>query len=277
MNHDAETRTEIHNAPLLQVEKLQLAYSSLSILPFKAKPTPIIEDVSFILKTGETFALLGRTGAGKSSILQSILGFLRPLSGRILVMGVDIWRCSARYLRILRPLIQPIFQDPTSALNPSLTVGQAIQDGLRLLKLTRSQTQDRLRELFTAVQLDPSLAGYYPTQLSVGQQQRIVLARALAPRPRLLLLDEPFSALDAVTTQQIIELLWSLRKKYNLSWLLVTHDLRIARLLAATGAVLHQGRIIETGALDALLNVPSHPFTRQLVAACFNTPEGQNG
>ncbi len=253
--------------PILQVENLTLGYRRSAWFGTSSRQQLIIRDISFAIQPNETVALVGQSGVGKTSIANSILRFLKPWHGNIYFLGQNIWQIPASRFRLIRPRLQPIFQDSATALNPMMTIDQAIMDGMKHLKLSHAEAQQRLNELLQMVELEPALCNHYPRQLSGGQRQRVVIARALATEPSLLILDEPLSALDLVTAVQIIDLLRSMRQRLNLSCLLITHDLMLAQQLADRIIVLKDGVVIDSGPTQQILTNPSHHFTRQLIHA----------
>jgi ABC-type glutathione transport system ATPase component len=265
VKHKDNDLINLSTDPILQVQELTVGYPNPSRFFSSAPKRAIVRNVSFDLWAGQTLALLGPTGAGKSSILLSILRLLKPIQGNITFLGTNLWQAKSRRIRALRPLMQPIFQDPSTALNPTMTIGAAITEGLKLSLQQSPQIEKQLTELLNAVELEADIAHYYPAQLSVGQLQRAIIARALASRPLLLLIDEPFSALDWLTTVQLIGLLKRLQQNFKLGWILVTHDLKIARLLTERALVIHNGRVVESNSISNILTTPLHPFTKQLV------------
>lgn len=258
---------QLSTNPILQVENLTLGYRRSTWFGASSRQQLIIRDVSFAIQPNETIALVGQSGVGKTSIANSILRFLKPWHGNIYFLGQNIWQIPASQFRLIRPRLQPIFQDSATALNPMMTIGRAIMDGMKHLKLSRAEAQQRVIELMQMVKLEPALSNHYPRQLSGGQRQRVVIARALAAEPLLLILDEPLSALDLITAVQIIDLLRTMRQRLNLSCLLITHDLMLAQQLADRIVVLKDGIVIDSGPTQHILINPSHHFTRQLIHA----------
>jgi ABC-type glutathione transport system ATPase component len=256
--------------PLLDVRDLTVRY------PARGRRTPpvlAVDQVSFTVRHGETLALVGGSGSGKSSIAAAVLMLRRPESGSVLFDGQELTGLDERALRRLRPALQPVFQDPYGSLSPRLRVYDTIAEPLRVHGRWDPLTGPaRVRELLDLVRLDGSLARRRSHELSGGQCQRVGIARALACDPRLLVLDEPVSALDPSVRAGIVNLLADLRDELGLSQLFIAHDLALVRHVARHQvAVLHQGRIVETGPADRVLGVPAHPYTRELLtAACIN-------
>jgi peptide/nickel transport system ATP-binding protein len=203
-----------------------------------------VDRVSFGLAGGESLGLVGESGSGKTTLLRLMLGLERPTRGRVVYRGVS-----------LRRDVQIVFQDPVGALDPRMTVAGIVLE----------PRQQRLHELLDAVGLPRTAAGRYPHEFSGGQRQRIAIARALAPRPRVLLADEPVSALDVSVRAQILNLLEDLRQAFELSLVLVSHDLSVVRHMCERVLVMHRGRIVEEGATRELFSNPRDPYTRRLL------------
>lgn len=234
----------------------------------------VLHDVSLSLAPGETVGLVGESGAGKTSVLRLLLGLATPTSGRALFDGAPLRVGDRAQMRSLRRAVQPVYQDPFSSLDPRMTVGQSIAEPLRSLGITRdrSRIDARVGELLTAVDLDVDAASRYPDAFSGGQRQRIAIARALAPRPRLLLADEPVSALDTSVRMHVIELFQRLAAEQGIGMLLVSHDLTIVSALCERMTVLRAGRVVEEGPTSQLLTSPRDEYTAQLVAAVPRLP-----
>lgn len=249
----------------LELEHVDFAY---------ARGADVLHDVSLSLAPGETVGLVGESGAGKTSVLRLLLGLAAPTSGRALFDGEPLRAGDRTQMRSLRRAVQPVYQDPFSSLDPRMTVGQSIAEPLRSLGITRdrSRIDARVAELLTAVDLDVDAASRYPDAFSGGQRQRIAIARALAPRPRLLLADEPVSALDTSVRMHVIELFQRLGAEQGIGMLLVSHDLTIVAALCERMTVLRAGRVVEEGPTTRLLTSPSDAYTAQLVAAVPRLP-----
>ena len=236
----------------------------------------VVDRVSFSIDPGETLGLVGESGSGKTTLARMILGLAAPTSGSIRVHGVDLARATRAEMRALRRQMQPVFQDPYAALNPRMKVLDILTEPFAIhgeaagVDRSRAARRTRAIELLVEVGLDESALSRYPHQFSGGQRQRINIARALALRPSLLILDEPVSALDVSVGAQIINLLRTLQRDHGLTYLFISHSMPLVRYLATRIAVLQHGRLIETGDAEALCAAPREPYTRQLLAA---TPE----
>jgi peptide/nickel transport system ATP-binding protein len=214
-----------------------------------------VDDVSFELKREETLGVVGESGSGKTTLMRLLLGLERPDEGRVTYTGHS-----------LRHDVQVVFQDPASALDPRMRVSEIILEPLHVLRIPGDH-QARLAELLDAVGLPRGYAKRYPHEFSGGQRQRIAIARALAPRPRVLIGDEPVSALDVSVRAQILNLLEDLRLGFQLTLVLVSHDLSVVRHMTDRVLVMQQGRIVEEGATREVFKAPRHPYTRQLLDA----------
>lgn len=235
-----------------------------------------VKQVNLRLHKGTTLGLVGESGSGKSTLAMCILGLL-PCEGEVLYHGVEqshvLSRLSTKAFRPLRRDLQLILQDPFSSLSPRLNVAQIIGEGLQVHQLGSSH-EERLALVYDAlrdVELSPAIAHRYPHEFSGGQRQRIAIARAIILRPKLLILDEPTSALDTTIQKQVLELLRRLQQSYQLTYIFITHDLRVVRSLADTVAVMQKGSIVEQGAADQLFAQPQEPYTRRLFSAAFHS------
>ena len=251
--------------PLLAAEDVAFAYG---------KGAPVLRGVSVALAPGESLGLVGESGAGKTSLLRVLLGLAAPTGGRVLFDGGPLDRRSASTMRAFRRAVQPVYQDPFSSLDPRMTVGESIAEPLQSLRLgdDRASRAARVAELLEAVDLPADAAERYPEAFSGGQRQRIAIARALAPRPRLILADEPVSALDTSVRMHVIELFQRLAREQGIGMLLVSHDLTIVSALCRRMAVLESGRIVEEGPTERLLTAPEHPYTQRLLASVPRLP-----
>ena len=227
-----------------------------------------VNGVSFHVDTGEAVALVGESGSGKSTIARCLVRLLEPTSGRIAFDGRDVTHLNAKAFRPQRRDIQMVFQDPTLSLNPRLTVRQTLSEPLLLHRIATRRTLGRhLEALMDAVQLDPMYLDRRPRELSGGQKQRVGIARAIAPRPRFIALDEPTSSLDMSIRMQILMLLRRLQHELGAAYLFISHDLSTVRYLCSRVFVMYRGRIVEEGPVEALFTNPQHPYTRALLAA----------
>jgi peptide/nickel transport system ATP-binding protein len=214
-----------------------------------------VDDVSFDVRREETLGIVGESGSGKTTLMKLLLGLERPDAGSVAYTGAS-----------LRREVQVVFQDPASALDPRMRVDEIIMEPLRVLRMA-GEHRARLAELMEAVGLPLAYARRYPHEFSGGQRQRIAIARALAPRPRVLIGDEPVSALDVSVRAQILNLLEDLRVGFQLTLLLVSHDLSVVRHMTDRVLVMQQGRIVEQGLTREVFRAPQHPYTRLLLAS----------
>ena len=254
--------------PLLSVRDLKKYYHATGLFNRAAPPVRAVDGVSLEVARGETLALVGESGCGKSSVGRTILRLQEPTSGTALFEGVDIFSLDRAALRGLRRRMQIMFQDPYSSLNPRMRVGTAIAEGIEIHRLApRHEVPARVAALLEEVGLDPSYARRYPHEFSGGQRQRIGIARALAVQPAFIVCDEPVSALDVSVQAQVLNLLADLQRQRGLSYLFIAHDLAVVRQIAQRIAVMYLGRIVEQGATDTLLIKPRHPYTVALLSA----------
>ncbi|MBK4346583.1 ABC transporter ATP-binding protein [Lacisediminihabitans changchengi] len=241
---------------------------------YRGRPDALA-DVSFTLETGENLGIVGESGAGKSTLLRLMLGLTRPSSGTLLTDGSAFDSRSRSALRAHRRFAQAVFQDPYSSLDPRQSVERIIAEPLRSLGIERARAavHQRVSAALESVGLPADAAGRYPHEFSGGQRQRIAIARAIVPNPRLLLADEPVSALDVSTRVRIIELLAELGSGESpLTVVVVSHDLGVVAALCQRMLVLENGRVVEQGRTDAVLSAPQHPYTRRLLASVPRLP-----
>jgi oligopeptide/dipeptide ABC transporter ATP-binding protein len=227
-----------------------------------------VDGVSLQISAGTTLGLVGESGSGKTSLANAILRITRPTGGHIRFSGEDVATLSGDRLRRFRREVQMVFQDPYSSLDPRMTVGEIVAEPLQVHRLgTRMERPKRVVELLALVHLPPEAAHRYPGQLSGGQRQRVGIARALALKPRLLICDEPVSALDVSVQAQVLNLLKGLRRQLDLACLFISHDLAVVRFVADRIAVMYLGRIVEIGPKKEVLLNSRHPYTRALLSA----------
>ncbi|MFJ9821895.1 ABC transporter ATP-binding protein [Streptomyces sp. NPDC101151] len=250
--------------PLLAVEDLTVEFPQGR----RTAPLRAVDAVSLSIAPGETVGLVGESGSGKSTIGRAVLGLNRVHSGRIGFEGHDITHASSRTRRALSARLQVVFQDPYSSLNPARTIGQTLAEPfLTHGRAHRNGTRDRIAKMLARVGMPADTADRYPGQFSGGQRQRIAIARALMPEPRLVICDEPVSALDLSIQAQVMNLLADLQRDLDLSYLFIAHDLPVVRHLSHRIVVLYRGQVMETGSAAALYTAPVHPYTQALLAA----------
>ncbi len=228
-----------------------------------------VRDVSFDLQAGETLGIVGESGSGKSTLARAIIGTVPPSGGEVIWDGTDLTALDARARRRHRKDVQMIFQDPLAALNPRMTVGEIIAEPLRTHQpdLPRAEIRGRVGEMMERVGLLPNLLNRYPHEFSGGQCQRIGIARALILKPRLVLCDEPVSALDVSVQAQVVNLLRSLQAEMGLSLIFISHDLSVVQHISDRVAVMYLGRLMEVGAARDVCQTPLHPYTKALISA----------
>jgi oligopeptide/dipeptide ABC transporter ATP-binding protein len=255
-------------APLVEVQGLVKRFATDRGLLRRPAQLHAVLDVSLTVARGETLALVGESGSGKTTVARCLVRLLAPDGGRIRFDGTDLASLSGSALRAFRRRFQIVFQDPYGSLNPRMTVGAAVAEPLAIHGLARGRDADqRVVALFREVGLDPSYRTRYPHQLSGGQRQRVGIARALAPDPEFLVLDEPVSALDVSVQAQVLVLLRELQQRRGLTYLFIAHDLAVVRQVASRVAVMYLGRIVEDAPAERLFARPRHPYTAALLSA----------
>ncbi|OYU49267.1 MAG: dipeptide ABC transporter ATP-binding protein [Rhizobiales bacterium PAR1] len=227
-----------------------------------------LEGVSFTLEAGKTLAVVGESGSGKSTLARLVTMIETPSSGELIINGKDVAGADAETRDRLRREIQIVFQNPYGSLNPRQTIGAALEEPLLVnTNMSASDREAAARAMMARVGLRPEFYGRYPHMFSGGQRQRIAIARALMLNPKLLVLDEPVSALDVSIRAQVLNLLKDLQEEFQLAYLFISHDLSVVRHIADTIMVIYLGHAVEIGTRDAIFNNPQHPYTRALLAA----------
>jgi peptide/nickel transport system ATP-binding protein len=252
---------------LLEVKNLKKVYGAQARWFGARRVVAAVDDVSFSIQRGETLGIVGESGSGKSTVARCILKLTDVDAGQILYQGQDIALLSAHQFRPMRRDIQMVFQDPFASINPRHTVGRIISDGPVASGQSRAAAETRARQLLALVGLEVSAFARYPNEFSGGQRQRIGIARALALDPKILVADEPVSALDVSVQAQVLALLRDLQQRLDLALIFITHDLRVAAQICVAVLVMHHGRVVERGTPEEIFDRPSDSYTQRLVAA----------
>jgi ABC-type oligopeptide transport system ATPase subunit len=258
--------------PLVSVRDLVKEFAPRGparLRPGRAVALRAVDGVSFDVAAGEAFGIVGETGSGKTTTARLVSRLIAPTAGSVRFEGREIATLRGAGLKALRRDVQMVFQDPYSSLNPRKTVGSIVAEPLAVhgLHQGRGERRRAVEELMERVGLNPEHHNRFPHEFSGGQRQRVGVARALALRPKLILADEPVSALDVSIQAQILNLLRDLRRELGLTLVLISHDLSVVRYMCERVAVMRQGRIVESGPVDQLFAAPSHPYTAALLAA----------
>jgi ABC-type glutathione transport system ATPase component len=249
---------------LLEVNELRVAFPGHGL---RRKMHEVLHGVSLAIAPGEVLGLVGESGSGKTTIGRAVLGLVKPSGGTITFQGEDITHASPSRRRALARDIQVVFQDPYSSLNPALTIGDILTEPLVVQGATRAEARSRVRGLLNQVELPADAAERLPREFSGGQRQRIAIARALAPEPKLIICDEPVSALDLSTQATVLRLLLEIQQQTGVACLFVSHDLAVVRYVSHRVSVIYKGDIVETGPAGQVTSSPAHPYTKSLLLA----------
>jgi len=273
------TPTEASAKPLLDIDSVSKTFGGGRWLFGRTRaPVRAVDGVSLTLRGGETLGLVGETGSGKSTLGRLVLRLIEPSGGRISFSGEDLTAKSLPEVRRIRSALQMVFQDPYGSLDPRMSVGALIAEPMIVHGRPRNEIPGRVAEIMGLVGLDPRLAHRYPHQFSGGQRQRIGIARAMALSPKLLVLDEPVSALDVSIQAQILNLLRDIQQRTGVAYLFIAHDLAVVRHVSHRVAVMYLGRIVETGPRDRLYGRPLHPYTISLLSSVpVANPKAERG
>jgi len=257
------------NSPLLRVQDLRRDYPLPRTSLLGPRPqVHALRGVSLDIHAGRSLGVVGESGSGKSTLARLVMALDTPSAGSVELLGRDLHRLTARALRAARRDLQMVFQDPYGSLDPRQTVETIVTEPLQALaNATKAELRERAAEVLAQVGLRAGDAHKYPHEFSGGQRQRIAIARALITRPRLIVADEPVSALDVSVQAQVLNLLQDLQERHGVSYLLISHDLAVVQQLCDEVLVLYQGQVVERGAPQALFTQPRHPYTQALVAA----------
>ncbi|WP_285246639.1 ATP-binding cassette domain-containing protein [Pseudarthrobacter sp. efr-133-R2A-89] len=250
--------------PLLDVTDLRVAFTGRG---FRPKSIEVLRGVSLSIGEGETLGVVGESGSGKTTIGRAVLGLVKPSGGRITFQGSDITHASPKDRRILSKDIQVVFQDPYTSLNPSLTIGDTLSEPLIVQGAAAREARTRVQKLLDQVGLPRDAAERLPREFSGGQRQRVAIARALAPEPKLIVCDEPVSALDLSTQARVMNLFIDIQRQTGVAYLFISHDLAVVRHISHRVSVVYRGDIVETGPADLVTSTPEHPYTQKLLLA----------
>ena len=255
--------------PLLQVRNLRKHYTTPKRWLRPARPAiQAVDGVSFSVARGETLSLVGESGCGKTTTAKSVLRLVEPSAGSVQLEGEELLTLSANEMRMRRRQLQIIFQDPYASLNPRLTAGDIVAEPMRNFGMgAAAERRERVQWLFSRVGLRPEAAKKFPHEFSGGQRQRLGIARALALNPKLIVCDEPVSALDVSVQAQVVNLLMDLQAEFGIAYLFVAHDLAVVRHISHRVAVMYLGHIVEIAERDTLFSAPLHPYTEILLSA----------
>lgn len=252
------------SAPLLTVDNLVVEYPSKK---FRAKPFRALTDISISIGQGETLGLVGESGSGKTTLGRAVLGLAPVTGGKIIFEGKDISHATRKQRRTLSRDLQVVFQDPYTSLNPALEIGAILAEPLGVQGMESVAARKRVKELLDQVRLPSDAIHRLPREFSGGQRQRVAIARALALSPKLIVCDEPVSALDLSTQARVLDLFLQIQKDTGVSYLFVSHDLDVVRHISHRVAVMYHGEIVEQGPAGVVTTDPDHPYTQRLLLA----------
>ncbi len=256
------------DSALLQVIDLYVSYRIVrKFTDIMSRVRSAVADVSFTLSEGETLGIVGGSGSGKTTLLKTIVGVLKPSKGGVIYRGVNVHGAKGELKKRIMAEIGYVPQEPSQSLNPRMKISSSVTEPLRALEVGKSDRYERARHILKVVGLPEEVLELYPRDLSIGMLQRVAIARALVTKPKLILLDEPTSSLDISTQAQILNFLNEMREVFNLSYIIVTHDINVASYLSERLAVMSHGTIVEEGPVHEVLEEPLHPYTKVLIEA----------
>jgi oligopeptide transport system ATP-binding protein len=260
--------------PLLQVEGLKKWFSIKDSKLFRGEKhfVKAVDLIDFSIEKGETLSLVGESGCGKSTTGRAVLRLIEGTEGKVVLDGVNLYSLKSSELKKLRKDMQIVFQDPYASLNPRLKVRQIIEEPMTIhTNLTKKERTEKVKQIMTDVGLNIMYLDRYPHQFSGGQRQRIGIARALAVEPKLIIMDEPVSALDVSVQAQVLNLIQDLQEKYGLTYLFITHNLSVVKHISDRVAVMYLGKIVEIGNKSSFFETPLHPYSQALISAIPET------
>ena len=250
--------------PLLDVRGLRVSFPGRG---FRAKPVEVLHGVDLSIAPGEALGVVGESGSGKTTIGRAVLGLVKPSGGSMTFAGRDITHASAKERRALARDIQVVFQDPYTSLNPQMEIGDILSEPLVVQGATPKDARTRVRTLLDQVGLPSDAVHRLPREFSGGQRQRVAIARALAPEPKLIVCDEPVSALDLSTQARVLDLFIDIQRRTGVAYMFISHDLAVVRHVSHRVGVLYRGDMVETGPADKVTSIPDHPYTQKLLLA----------
>ncbi|MHB8076049.1 ABC transporter ATP-binding protein [Desulfosporosinus fructosivorans] len=257
---------------LVQVQNLKMYFQTEGSYSFTKKYIKAVDDVSFELFKGETFGLVGESGCGKSTLGRTMLGLYKPNAGRVIFEGEDIFALKNMRIKEMRKKMQLIFQDPSASLNPRKTIADILNEPFHIHKVgTKLERKAKINDLLDKVGLSAYHLSRYPHEMSGGQKQRVGIARALALNPKLIICDEPVSALDVSIQAQVINLLEDLQKEYDLTYLFISHNLSVVHHICDRVGVMYLGKLVETGNHEDIYRNTQHPYAKALISAIPHT------